>query len=94
MKIEFIPKFVALLAGAIVSVITIVKDMDATHSMGWLLGSILVFYIVGIIAQKIIYKVVSGNRYIRVDDGDENMQPLKSTESEDEVSLEEESVSE
>lgn len=94
MKIEFIPKFVALLAGAIVSVITIVKDMDATYSLGLLFGSILVFYIVGIIAQKVIQKVISGNRYVRVEDGDESVQPLDTTDSEDEVSVEEERVSE
>ena len=33
MKIDFIPKFVMLLAGAIICIITIVNDMDTTYSL-------------------------------------------------------------
>lgn len=52
MKLEFIPKFIMLLAGAIVSIITIVKDMDVTYSLALLLATLVIFYIVGLIAKK------------------------------------------
>lgn len=65
MKIDFIPKFVMLLAGAIVSIITIVNDMDTTYSLEILLGTLIVFYIIGIIAKKLIQKVISGNMFVK-----------------------------
>lgn len=65
MKIEFIPKFIMLLAGAVVCIITIVKDMDTTYSLELLLGTLIVFYIIGLIAQKIIQKAVDGNMFVK-----------------------------
>lgn len=65
MKLEFIPKFVMLLAGAIVSVITIVKDMDVTYSLEILLATLIIFYIIGLIAKKIIQKVLEGNMFVK-----------------------------
>lgn len=65
MKLEFVPKFVMLLAGAIVSVITIVKDMDVTYSLGILLATLIIFYIIGLIAKKIIQKVLEGNMFVK-----------------------------
>lgn len=65
MKLEFIPKFVTLLAGAIVCIITIVKDMDVTYSLELLLGTLIIFYIIGIIAKKIIQKVIDGNMFVK-----------------------------
>lgn len=65
MKLEFIPKFIMLLAGAIVSIITIVKDMDVTYSLALLLATLVIFYIVGLIAKKIIQKTVEGNMFKR-----------------------------
>ena len=65
MKLECIPKFIMLLAGAIVSIITIVKDMDVTYSLALLLATLVIFYIVGLIAKKIIQKTVEGNMFKR-----------------------------
>lgn len=65
MKLEFIPKFIMLLAGAIVCIITIVNDMDVTYSLELLLGTLVIFYIIGLIAKKIIQKVVDGNMFKR-----------------------------
>ena len=64
MKAEFIPKVITLLAGAVVCIVAIVKQMDVTYSLEVLLATLIVFYIIGIIAQKIILKVES-NRFIR-----------------------------
>ena len=57
MKAEFIPKVITLLAGAVVCIVAIVKQMDVTYSLEVLLATLIVFYIIGIIAQKIILKV-------------------------------------
>lgn len=69
MKIDFIPKFVMLLAGAIVCIITIVKDMDTTYSLELLLGTLIIFYIIGLIAKKLIQKVIAGNMFVKRDGG-------------------------
>ena len=67
-KLEFIPKVITLLAGAIVSVTTIVNDMDVTYSLELLLATLIIFYIIGIIAKKIIQKVMEGNMFIKRQD--------------------------
>lgn len=65
MKLEFIPKFIMLLAGAVVSIITIIKDMDVTYSLALLLATLVIFYIIGLIAKKIIRKTIEGNMFKR-----------------------------
>jgi len=64
-KLEFIPKFIMLLAGAVVSIITIIKDMDVTYSLALLLATLVIFYIIGLIAKKIIRKTIEGNMFKR-----------------------------
>ena len=64
-----------LLAGAVVCIITIVKDMDVTYSLALLLGVLVIFYIIGLIAKKIIQKVVDGNMFKRQQEQkDENVE--------------------
>ena len=46
-------------------IVAIVKQMDVTYSLEVLLATLIVFYIIGIIAQKIILKVEQSNRFIR-----------------------------
>ena len=65
MKLEFIPKFIMLLAGAVVSILTIVKEMDVTYRLELLLATLVIFYIIGLIAKKIIQKVMDGNMFKR-----------------------------
>lgn len=65
MKLEFVPKFITLLAGAVVCVITIAKDMDVTYSLELLLATLIIFYIIGLIAKKIIQKVIDGNMFVK-----------------------------
>lgn len=74
MKLEFIPKFVMLLAGAIICIISIVNDMDTTYSLVLLLCTLIVFYIVGIIAKKLIQKVMEGNMFVKQSSGSINME--------------------
>ena len=71
MKLEFIPKVITLLAGAIVCIITIVNDMDTTYSLAILLATLIGFYIIGQIAKLIIKKVIGGNMYVKRNDGKE-----------------------
>lgn len=65
MKTEFIPKFVMLLAGAIVCIISIVKKMDTTYSLEILLAVLILFYLIGCIARRIIEKVMISNRFMK-----------------------------
>lgn len=65
MKTEFIPKFVMLLAGAIVCIISIVKHMDTTYSLEVLLAVLIIFYIIGSLARWIIEKVMVSNRFMK-----------------------------
>lgn len=65
MKTEFIPKIIMLLAGAIVCIISIVKQMDTTYSLEILLASLIVFYLIGCIARRIIEKVMVSNRFMK-----------------------------
>lgn len=65
MKLEFIPKFITLLAGSIVCIITIVNDMEVVYSLELLLATLVIFYIIGLIAKKIIQKVLEGNMFVK-----------------------------
>ena len=76
MKLEFIPKFIMLLAGAVVSIITIINDMDVTYSLELLLATLIIFYIIGLIAKKIIQKVMEINMFVKQQAGDTEMEDI------------------
>lgn len=65
MKSDYIPKIITLLAGAVVCIVTIVKDMDVTYSLEILLATLIIFYIIGLIAKKIFQKIEHSNRIIQ-----------------------------
>ena len=75
MKAEFIPKFIMLLAGAIVCIITIVNGTDVTYSLEMLLATLIIFYIIGLIVKKIVVKVLEGNMFVKKTDT--NMSEVK-----------------
>lgn len=83
MKLEFIPKVITLLAGAIVCVITIINDMDTVYSLELVLGTLIVFYIIGQIAKAIIRKVIAGNMFVKRHDGNERSIPIPESQKED-----------
>lgn len=85
MKTEFIPKFVMLLAGAIVCIISIVRDMDVTYSLEVLLATLIIFYLIGCIAKKIIEKVKTSNRFIRQQRDEEIQEAQEQLKSEEDV---------
>lgn len=75
MKTEYIPKVITLLAGAVVCIVSIVRHMDTTYSLEILLAALIIFYIIGCIARRIIEKVMTSNRFIKeVTDETENAQ--------------------
>ena len=65
MKTEYIPKVITLLAGAVVCIVSIVRHMDTTYSLEVLLAALIIFYIIGCIARRIIEKVMTSNRFIK-----------------------------
>lgn len=65
MKLEFIPKVITLFAGAVVCLVTIINGVDTEYSLELLLGTLVIFYIIGLIAKAIITKVVAGNMFVK-----------------------------
>ncbi len=58
MLLKFLPQLVMLTAGAVTCIITMVKRFEILASLEILLGVLVGFYIVGLIAQKIIMKTI------------------------------------
>lgn len=58
MQLKFLPQLVMLTAGAVTCIITMVKRFEVLASLEILLGVLIGFYIVGLIAQKIIMKTI------------------------------------
>ena len=42
MKTEFIPKVITLLAGAVVCIVTVIKDIDTTTALEYLLATLII----------------------------------------------------
>ena len=57
MQNRYIPAFTMLSAGAVVSIFCIVKKMDVLYSLKLLLAMLIVFYLIGLVAKKVIGKV-------------------------------------
>lgn len=65
MKTEIIPKVITLLAGAVISIVCIVRDVDVTRSLEILLATLILFYIIGCIVRKLIERVLISNSVLR-----------------------------
>ena len=61
MKLEFIPKFIMLIAGAVVSVITIAKNYEPIYSLELLFGTLVIFYLLGLIVKWIVQKTLANS---------------------------------
>ena len=57
MRNRYIPAFTMLSAGAIVSIFCIVKKMDVLYSLKLLLAMLIVFYLIGLGAKRVIGKI-------------------------------------
>ena len=84
MKTEYIPKFVTLFAGAIVCIDCVLKNRDTTYSLEILLVTLVIFYILGIIAQRIIEKVKESNMVMKLKEMSEEVESEQTDENIDE----------
>ncbi|MSS62986.1 hypothetical protein [Velocimicrobium porci] len=57
MQERYIPAITMLSAGAIVCIFCIIKKVDTLYALKLLLGMLVLFYIVGLIAKRIIRKI-------------------------------------
>ena len=57
MRNRYIPAFTMLSAGAIVSIFCIVKKMDVLYSLKLLLAMLIIFYLIGLVAKRVIGKI-------------------------------------
>lgn len=61
MDIRYLPSLIMLVAGAIACIFSIVRGWDVTYSLIVLLIVLVVFLILGKIAQKLIISIMEGN---------------------------------
>lgn len=62
MKLRYIPSFITLSAGTITSLICIFKGYDILYSLEILLVTLVIFAIIGFIAQAIVKAQVEENK--------------------------------
>lgn len=83
MKTDYIPKVITLLAGAVVCIVTIVKGTETTTALEYLLATLIIFYIVGIIAKVLIKKVIDSNSFIKKEIEDLELEEDNKKENDD-----------
>lgn len=89
MKTEFIPKFITLLAGAVISIVCIVKDVEVTRALEILLSTLILFYIIGCLVRRLIERVLISNSVLRKEidkQTDEDIEAEDKEESDKDVS--------
>lgn len=57
MKTRYIPAFIMLIAGAIVCIISLVNSYSAQKTLETVLITLIIFYIIGLIARK-LYRAI------------------------------------
>ena len=57
MQNRYIPAFTMLSAGAVVSIFCIVKKVEVLYSLKLLLAMLVLFYVIGLAAKKIIGRI-------------------------------------
>lgn len=83
MQRKYIPAVVMLSAGAVTCIVSIVNKLDVLLSLEILLGVLIVFYVIGIIAKNIISKVLDSVTIPSEEEGEsqENQEPALGEES-------------
>lgn len=89
MKSEYIPKVITLLAGAVVSIVLIIRDTNVTYSLEILLATLVIFYLFGILAQHIILRVEKSNHFIQQERNKELEETMRNRQLEMERQLDE-----
>lgn len=62
MKLRYIPSFITLSAGAITSLICIFKGYDILYSLELLLITLVIFAVIGFIAQAVVKAQIKENQ--------------------------------
>lgn len=81
MQMRFFPAITMLLAGAVTCIISIIMKFDVLYSLKTLLIVLISFFIIGLIAQKIIMAVMKSSR--KVNNNEEEIEDLKEKEIEE-----------
>lgn len=89
MKSEYIPKVITLLAGAVVSIILIIRDTNVTYSLEVLLATLVIFYLFGLLAQYVIIRVEKSNHFIQQQRDKDLEESMKNRQLEMEQQLDE-----
>ena len=89
MKSEYIPKVITLLAGAVVSIVLIIRDTNVTYSLEILLATLVIFYLFGILTQYVILRVEKSNHFIQQERNKELEEAMKNRQLEMEQQLDE-----
>lgn len=58
MNTRYVPAIITLIASLITCIICIVRQYKIVYSLELLLGTILIFYIIGLISKKIIQRTI------------------------------------
>lgn len=89
MKSEYIPKVITLLAGAVVSIVLIIRDTNVTYGLEILLATLVIFYLFGILAQQVILRVEKSNHFIQQERNKELEEAMRNRQLEMEQQLDE-----
>ena len=79
-KFKWIPPFLMLLSGAVVSIVMFIRGCGTTQMLLWLLGVMILFYMAGCIIQRQLTKFVT-----QIMEPQEEAQRLKEAEEEQEA---------
>ena len=90
MQRKYIPAITMLTAGAVTCITSIVNNIPKLLSLEILLGVLIVFYIIGVIANKIISKVIESGGIKE----EEEIEAIEGETEEGDISQEEIEVSE
>lgn len=71
MRDKLIPLVTMLVAGAATSLVCIIYKYDTLYSLKLLLGVLLCFYLIGLIAKKLLMKVIREDEEEEQEDGQE-----------------------
>ncbi len=83
MKTDFIPKFITLLAGAVISIVCIVKDVEVTRALEILLATLILFYIIGCLVRRLIERVLISNSVLRKEIDKQTDEDIEAEDKED-----------
>ncbi|WP_455715743.1 hypothetical protein [Anaerosporobacter sp.] len=59
MRTRYIPTIIMLLAGSITSAIFLIKSYSVVSTLEILLGVLIIFYIIGLIARNLINRIIA-----------------------------------